>query len=57
MQSRLILQVHDELILEAPREEQQAAMQLLKEEMEAAFPMDAPLVAEAKAGHSWYDAK
>ena len=32
-------------------------MQLLREEMEAAFPMDAPLVAEAKAGHSWYDTK
>ena len=32
-------------------------MQLLREEMEAAFPMAAPLVAEAKAGHSWYDTK
>lgn len=57
LQSRLILQVHDELILEAPVDEQQHAMRLLTEEMEAAFPMDAPLVAEAKAGHSWYDTK
>lgn len=57
LQSRLILQVHDELILEAPKEEWQTAMQLLKEEMEAAFPMDAPLVAEAKAGQSWYETK
>ena len=57
LQSRLILQVHDELILEAPKEEQDYAMQLLTEEMEGAFPMDAPLVAEAKAGHSWYDTK
>ena len=32
-------------------------MRLLTEEMENAFRMDAPLVAEAKAGHSWYDAK
>ena len=32
-------------------------MQLLKEEMEAAFQMDAPLVAEAKAGRSWYETK
>ena len=57
MESRLILQVHDELILEAPKSEQEEAMRLLKEEMEAAFQMDAPLVAEAKAGHSWYDTK
>ena len=32
-------------------------MRLLTEEMENAFQMDAPLVAEAKAGHSWYDTK
>ena len=57
LQSRLILQVHDELILEAPKDEQETAMRLLTEEMEHAFRMDAPLVAEAKAGHSWYDAK
>ena len=57
LESRLILQVHDELILEAPKSEQETAMRLLKEEMEAAFPMDAPLVAEAKAGHSWYETK
>ena len=46
LESRLILQVHDELILEAPKTEQETAMRLLKEEMEAAFAMDAPLVAE-----------
>ncbi|MDO5142190.1 MAG: DNA polymerase I [Eubacteriales bacterium] len=57
LESRLILQVHDELILEAPRSEEQTALRLLREEMEAAFPMDAPLVAEAKAGQSWYDTK
>lgn len=57
LESRLILQVHDELILEAPKSEQEEAMRLLKEEMEAAFQMDAPLVAEAKAGHSWYETK
>lgn len=57
LQSRLILQVHDELILECPKSEETYAMQLLTEEMQDAFPLDAPLVAEAKAGHSWYDAK
>ncbi len=57
LKSRLILQVHDELILESPIEEQEYAEKLLKEEMESAFKMDAPLVAEAKSGHSWYDTK
>lgn len=57
LQSRLILQVHDELILEAPLTEQEEVMRLLTEEMEGAFQMAAPLVAEAKAGYSWYDAK
>lgn len=57
LQSRLILQVHDELILEAPIEEKAYAMQLLTEEMQGAFVLDAPLVAEANAGFSWYDAK
>lgn len=56
-QSRLILQVHDELILEAPIEEQEAVTRLLTEEMEGAFQMDAPLVAEAHIGHDWYTAK
>lgn len=55
--ARLILQVHDELILEAPAEEQQAVTRLLTEEMEGALQMDAPLVAEAHAGHDWYTAK
>lgn len=57
LQSRLILQIHDELILEAPKSEQERAMRLLTEEMEHAFVMDVPLVAEAKAGASWYEAK
>jgi len=57
LKSRLILQVHDELILEAPVDEQEYAMKLLTEEMEGAFKMDAPLVADAKVGQSWYDAK
>ncbi|MGE4549239.1 MAG: DNA polymerase I [Intestinibacillus sp.] len=54
--ARLILQVHDELIIEAPVEEQEAVTTLLREEMEGALAMDAPLIAEAKAGHDWYTA-
>ena len=57
LESRLILQVHDELIIEAPLKETDIAARILTEEMENAFQMDAPLVAEAKSGMSWYDAK
>ena len=57
LESHLILQVHDELIIEAPLKEKDIAVRILTEEMENAFQMDAPLVAEAKSGMSWYDAK
>ena len=57
LESRLILQVHDELILEAPLREKDAAAKILTEERESAFKMDAPLVAEANCGASWYEAK
>ena len=55
--AKLILQVHDELILEAPDEEIDRVKQLLVEEMEGAFPLKAPLRADAGVGKSWYDAK
>lgn len=55
-EARLILQVHDELIIEAPLKEQEAVMALLKEEMEGALTMDAPLIADAKCGFDWYSA-
>ncbi len=57
MASRLVLQVHDELILDAPAEEESAAKQLLKEEMEKAAELNVPLIAEVSTGKSWYDAK
>lgn len=57
MESRLILQVHDELILEAPLAEAEKAQALLREEMEQAFEMRVPLVAEAHSGYDWYTAK
>ena len=57
MRTRLILQVHDELILETPREELERACALLKEEMEGAAQLKTPLVAEVSYGETWYDAK
>ncbi len=55
--TKLILQVHDELILEAPIDEREQVTKLLKEEMQNAIKIDVPLVAEANFGHDWYTAK
>lgn len=57
MKSELILQVHDELIVEAPEEEAERAAALLSEEMEHAVNLSLSLVAEAGIGKTWYDAK
>ena len=57
MSAKLILQVHDELILELPEEELQAARKILREEMEGAAQLSVPLVVEMSEGKSWYDAK
>jgi DNA polymerase-1 len=57
LQARLVLQVHDELIVECPESEQQLVMALVTEEMQAAATLKVPLVAEAHAAHTWYDAK
>ena len=57
MASRLILQIHDELIVEAPEEEAERAAALLTEEMQNAVHLLVPMVADAHIGKTWYDAK
>lgn len=57
LKSRLILQVHDELIAEAALDEQKQVAQILKEEMESAAELLAPLEADTQSGKTWYDAK
>jgi DNA polymerase-1 len=57
LQARLILQVHDELIVEAPVEESEKVKVLLQEEMENAVQLEVPLTADAAIGRTWYDAK
>lgn len=54
--SRLILQVHDELIAECPQEEAEHVKLLLEEEMSGAVELSVPLTANAKIGHSWAEA-
>ena len=55
--ARLILQVHDELIIEAPEAEGERVARLLRECMENVISLSVPLVAEVKMGHSWYETK
>lgn len=57
LKARLILQVHDELIVEAPQDESMRVAMLLQEEMENAVTLSVPLTADAAIGKSWYDAK
>ena len=53
----LLLQVHDELIVECPEEIAPEVAELISKEMEQVAALQVPLVAEAKWGSSWYDAK
>lgn len=57
LKARLILQVHDELIVEAPEAEVDAVVEILKVEMENAAKLKVPLIADASVGETWFDAK
>lgn len=57
LDAKLILQVHDELILEVAEKDRERAEKLLKEEMEGAVRLAVPFTADVHSGHSWYDAK
>ncbi len=57
LDARLILQVHDELIIEVSPKDKDKAMQILGEEMINAARMDIPLIADVECGFTWYDAK
>ena len=55
--TKLLLQVHDELILCAPKKDKEAVKALLKENMEDAISLSVKLVADVNEGYSWYDLK
>ena len=57
LKAQMVLQVHDELVLDAPLDEAERAEQALKEEMEGAVKLEVPLIADVSTGKSWYDAK
>src|SRR5438034_3541785 len=55
--ARLVLQIHDELLLEAPENEVAAVKDLVREEMIAAYQLDPPLAVDVGAGDDWNEAK
>ena len=55
--SRMLLQVHDEIVLEVPANELTAIKTLVKEIMESAIELSVPLKADESAGETWYEAK
>lgn len=57
LKAKLIMQVHDELIIEAPASEADTVSALLKEEMENAVHLKVKLTADVNQGKTWYDAK
>ena len=56
LEAKLLLQVHDELIVECPETEQETVSCILKEEMENAVSLSVPLTVEVHSGHSWAEA-
>ncbi|MBQ1949978.1 MAG: DNA polymerase I [Clostridia bacterium] len=57
LQAQLVLQVHDELLVEAPPAEQETVVRLLQEEMESAVALSVRLEVDVHTGETWYDAK
>ena len=57
LKSRMLVQVHDEILLEVPLSEADTVRDLVKEAMEGAADLSVPLVADIHTGRSWYEAK
>ena len=57
LESKLVLQIHDELLFEGPEHEAEQVRQIAVSEMAAAYPLDPPLAVEAGIGTDWLSAK
>ncbi len=57
LKSKIILQVHDEMMIETPKEEIEQIKQILKEKMETAVSLNVPLIADISEANNWYDCK
>ena len=57
LSTRLVLQIHDELLFEGPESEVAAASEIVQREMAGAFAMDPPLTTDLGVGKNWLEAK
>jgi len=57
LNAQMLMQVHDELLIEAPREQVEQVRKVLKREMESAVELDVPLIVDVGVGDNWMDAK
>ena len=57
MKSKIVLQVHDEMMIEAPIEEAEIVKNIVKESMESAVTLKIPLIAEVSEAENWYECK
>jgi DNA polymerase-1 len=57
LRARMLLQVHDELVFEAPPDELEPLSKLVKQEMEGVHKLDVPLLVDIGTGDNWRDAK
>ena len=57
LKTRILLQVHDELLLEVPEEEKDRVIKMLKDSMENVVELSVPLIAEVSEGYDWYSCK
>ena len=57
LSSKIVLQVHDEMMIEAPVEEMEEVKQIIKEQMEGAISLKIPLIAEVSEAQNWYECK
>lgn len=57
LQSKIVLQVHDEMMIEAVEEEKEEIKQIMKQSMETAISLQVPLIADISEAKNWYDCK
>ena len=57
METKMVLQIHDELIFKVPKNEKEKAFNLIKDKMTHAINLSVPLEVDGGFGHSWYDCK
>jgi len=57
LQSKIVLQVHDEMMIEAVKEEKEEIKNIMKQSMESAIHLEVPLIADISEAENWYDCK